>query len=130
MQMTNGEIVANFRQSKNKREQLKILAELNTCSQEDIKKILIDGGIDPKKIPITRSEKKKDSGKSEYVAPMVEIDEETDVKKPSDIILEALQLMKKDIESRIKDAEDRFAHYIKDQSSRLKKIDEIIGGIE
>ena len=46
MQMTNSEIIANYRQSKNKAEQVKILAELNACPVERIIGILTAGGID------------------------------------------------------------------------------------
>lgn len=46
MQMTIGEIVRNYKQAKDKRAQIKILAELNTCDVEDIKQILRDNGMD------------------------------------------------------------------------------------
>lgn len=36
MQMTESEIVRNYREAKNKREQITILADLNRCEKEDI----------------------------------------------------------------------------------------------
>ena len=47
MQMTKGEITANYRQAKNKMEQMKILAELNTTDVQTIYDIIVEGGINP-----------------------------------------------------------------------------------
>ena len=44
MPMTKGDIVTEYRQAKNKREQIKILADLNVTSQEEIIKILREAG--------------------------------------------------------------------------------------
>ena len=44
-QMTPGEIVQMYKEAKEKRSQIKILAELNLCSQEEIKTILRENGI-------------------------------------------------------------------------------------
>ena len=44
MQMTDGEILTSYRQSKHKADQIKILAELNCCEREDIIAILRAGG--------------------------------------------------------------------------------------
>lgn len=40
MQMTDGEIRRNYKEAKNKQRQIKILAELNGCSQDEIRKVL------------------------------------------------------------------------------------------
>ena len=45
MEMTNGEIVASYRQAKHKSQQIGILSELNRCSNKHIIEILLDGGI-------------------------------------------------------------------------------------
>lgn len=45
MQMSKAEIAGSFRRSDKKREQINILAELNDCDQEQIKKILIEEGM-------------------------------------------------------------------------------------
>ena len=49
MEMTNGEIVASYRQAKHKSQQIGILAELNAVSREAIEKILEESGDIPKK---------------------------------------------------------------------------------
>ena len=51
MQMTQQEIVTSFREAKDKREQIKILSQLNVCSEEEIRSILIKGGIDGRALP-------------------------------------------------------------------------------
>lgn len=127
MQMTNNEILANFRQAKDKKEQLKILADLNCCTQEEIRQKLLEAGCDEKEIPTKAKPKPKET----YVPPKVEVKktEGRNLSKSGDIILEALQLMRNDIVSRMARAEEEFAAYIKDQMQRLERIDEIVGGI-
>lgn len=127
MQMTNNEILADFRQAKDKKAQLKILADLNCCTQDEIRKRLLEAGCDEKEIP----SKAKTKSKEAYVPPKVEVKktEGRNPEKPSDIIMEALQLMRNDIVSRMAKAEEEFAAYIKDQMQRLERIDEIVGGI-
>ena len=44
MQMTNEEICREYRQAKNRQNQIRILADENLCSVDEIRKILIDGG--------------------------------------------------------------------------------------
>ena len=44
MQMTNEEIIKEYREAKNKKQQIKILADLNTCDANVIKEILIEAG--------------------------------------------------------------------------------------
>lgn len=46
MMMTDGEIVKNFREAKNKSAQIGILAELNATSEDIIKTILKSKGVD------------------------------------------------------------------------------------
>lgn len=46
MNMTNNEIVRNYQQAKNKRQQIEILADLNETDKDTIKGILKAGGID------------------------------------------------------------------------------------
>ena len=55
--MTDEEIVRNYREAKNKREQVKILADLNCMSREEIIQILKDGGIKQQELPRNRGEK-------------------------------------------------------------------------
>ena len=42
MDMSNDEIVVRYRQAKEKGKQIKILADLNACSIEDILKVLVE----------------------------------------------------------------------------------------
>lgn len=46
MQMTNEEIVRSYKEAKHKKEQVGILAELNTCTRDQIIDILRAGGIE------------------------------------------------------------------------------------
>lgn len=46
MMMTDGEIVKSFREAKNKRQQISILAELNATSEDIIRTTLKSKGID------------------------------------------------------------------------------------
>ena len=77
MQMTNGEIVASYRQAKNKKEQVKILAELNACKIEEITKILVEGGVAPNQLPRNRENKAPEKNKPTYTAPVVEVTADT-----------------------------------------------------
>ena len=46
MQMTNDEIVRRYEKAENRRKMIRILAELNACPKEDIRKILREAGCD------------------------------------------------------------------------------------
>ena len=48
MQMTNEEIVRSYKEAKHKKEQVGILAELNTCTRDQIIDILRAGGVSGK----------------------------------------------------------------------------------
>lgn len=52
--MTNGEIVKSYLAAKDKKKQIGILAELNLCSTEQIKEILIECGVDSRQMPRNR----------------------------------------------------------------------------
>lgn len=58
MQMSENEIVRNYRESKNKREQVTILADLNRCDKEEIIAILLKNGVDQRELPRKRKSKK------------------------------------------------------------------------
>lgn len=51
MEMTANEIVRSYKEAKDKKKQVGILAQLNLCTPEDIKKILIEGGVDWRELP-------------------------------------------------------------------------------
>ena len=59
--MTPGEIVASYRQAANKNNQLRVLADLNVCSKDDIIEVLAAQGVEVKK-KAGRSRKKAPDG--------------------------------------------------------------------
>ena len=54
MQMTKDEILTSFKQAKNPTEQVRILADLNATDVPTIKRILLEGGVDIRKLPRER----------------------------------------------------------------------------
>lgn len=52
--MTPGEIVTSYRQAANKKEQIKILSQLNACPPEEIKQVLVENGVDILDLPVMR----------------------------------------------------------------------------
>lgn len=48
------EIIKAYKESKNKSQQVKILADLHVCTQKDIKEVLTEAGIDIEKRPYVR----------------------------------------------------------------------------
>jgi len=67
MEMTNEEICRNYKQAKHRQNQIKILADLNQVSVDEIRQILIDGGA------------LKPKPKKEAPTPMPETISDTDV---------------------------------------------------
>lgn len=93
MQMTESEIKVSYQQAKSKKEQLKILAELNACTVEEIIKILVKNGISPQSFSFwARLQKKKkvSCGKTE---------KRTATQEESDGIDTALQAIRDYIDS-------------------------------
>jgi len=71
--MTNNEICRNYRAAKNKPEQIKILADMNCTSVDEIKKILIAGGEAVEQLPKTnRGKKKEEKAGNDEIKPEVE----------------------------------------------------------
>lgn len=56
MQMTAGEIKRSYEEAKNKGRQVRILAELNNCSQDEIRTVL--SGEDKRKQPAIKADQK------------------------------------------------------------------------
>lgn len=50
-ELTVGEMIARFRQAKDRRAQLQALAELNVCKVDDIKEMLLANGVKPQEFP-------------------------------------------------------------------------------
>ena len=67
MQMTESGIVRNYREAKNKREQITILADLNRCEKEEIVEILLKNGVDQKELPRKRKPRKKPEESSKHL---------------------------------------------------------------
>ena len=78
MEMSNEEIVRRYRQAKNKRSQVNILAQLNCCSKDEIIEVLKQEGITDKQLP--RAER-SDKGKKKSGEPAVEA-KETEITAP------------------------------------------------
>ena len=57
--MTEEEIVRNFKQAKNKREQIKILADLNCTSRGEIEETLKKNGVSKEELPAKPGRKAK-----------------------------------------------------------------------
>ena len=82
MDMTNEEIVIAYRDSKNKKEQINILAERNLCDPAEIVDILVDGGYDRRCFNSLKLGKSK--GKSEkFESKVQEMIKESKQKKES-----------------------------------------------
>lgn len=64
MQMSEFEIVFDFKAAKKKREQISILADLNQCSRDKIREILLRNGISEEELP-------KKPGKSRKTEPEI-----------------------------------------------------------
>ena len=78
MEMSNEEIVRRYRQAKNKRSQVNILAQLNCCSKNEIIEVLKQEGITDKQLP--RAER-SDKGKKKSGEPAAEA-KETEITAP------------------------------------------------
>ena len=99
MQMTEGEILRSYREAKNPKEQIKVLAELNAVPEYRIVDILKKQGVDGRVLPHPRRPKKQE-------APIVSAAEHVEV------IMTALQYYKQsvmdEIEAEVNKAEAKF----------------------
>lgn len=57
MVMTNEEIVRDFNQAANRMKQISILAELNSCTKQDIVTVLVDAGCEVPKVFLPKPKK-------------------------------------------------------------------------
>lgn len=76
MQMRDAEIVSKYKRSTNKKEQISILAQLNGCDEETIKKILIDGGISPTEVEPAKKLRRKNTKTQEKTTEKETVQEE------------------------------------------------------
>ena len=72
MQMTDLEIVAKYKSAKDRKKQIDILAQLNVCYKETIRKILIENGIPESELPGKRGPKPKQQVVSDTKEPSVD----------------------------------------------------------
>ena len=95
MTMTNEEICRDYRTAKSKLKQIQLLAELNQCDKETIKRIHVDGG---EKLPGTmaapgqKREWKTAPKREPEKAPMSRADFQTDLRS------QAIELIRKAID--------------------------------
>ena len=69
MQMTNEEIIKSYKEAKDKKKQIKILADLNTCDANIIKEILIEAAPRVYKRAAKKPEEKKTAKTAEQELP-------------------------------------------------------------
>jgi len=69
MVMTKNEILRDWEGAKNKKEQIQILADLNCTSQEDIKDILLEMGVDYRRLPREREKKNEKAAEAPKAQP-------------------------------------------------------------
>ena len=122
MDMSNDEIVVRYRQAKEKGKQIKILADLNACSIEDILKVLVElGGYElariSRAIGAARIASKKKYKKPEIIP---------EPPKPEPAPEPAKELEKEKIPPVVKRALDSGFHYLADEiDARLNRIEEL-----
>lgn len=58
MEMTKSEILRDWEGAKDKKEQIQILADLNCCTPEEIKDVLIEMGVDHRRLPREKKREK------------------------------------------------------------------------
>ena len=54
LEMTPEEIVRSYREAIDKKHQIEVLSDLNVCSKEVIRKVLIENGVKPQELPRQR----------------------------------------------------------------------------
>ena len=90
LEMTVEEIVRSYREAKDKAAQLEILADLNVCSKEEIRRVLLEGGVKQQELP------RKRTRKGEAIAEVTveaSVDEGLEEARRRDIIEEALKVL-------------------------------------
>lgn len=88
LEMTVEEIVRSYREAKDKEAQLEILADLNVCSKEEIRRVLVEGGVLQQELP--RKRRRKGEAIAE-VTVEASVDEGLEEARRRDIIEEALK---------------------------------------
>ena len=117
MTMSDADIVKEYREAKDKKAQIGILADLNTCSRDEIKEILIKGGVSPKELP--RNRKKKDSPE-QPCSPSISPEHR------SDVIRSALRCYREHTISEMHKAEEEYQSKVAACVQTLDDINQIL----
>lgn len=128
MQMNNADIVKSYREAKDKKKQVSILAELNACEKEKIISILKEGGISDRELPRNRKKTESD-GKSEkpMAIQKAQPTEKAEPKKEESpaAVTEELPEIVKEVICRQMEQEQEAIDY---HSGRLKELNEFLRG--
>lgn len=135
MEMTTDEIVRSFREAKDRRKQVTILAELNDCSVEEIRSTLVAGGINWRELPrapragkAPNVETTEDPNGSRKSPPQAEIAPEDGVcvNVDEEVILSALEAYKRQLEQEADTLKEEYEEKQAFISSRMQKVETIL----
>lgn len=126
MQMNNAEIVKSYREAKDKKKQVSILAELNACEKEKIISILKDGGISDRELPRNRKKTESEEGDAEtlilkevFLKPLIPNKQEPEAKSRI-----CMPEVVREVICRQMEKEQEAIDY---HSHRLKELNEFLG---
>ena len=119
-EMSCGEIARSYRAAEDKKAQLKVLAELNLCSQQEIRDILIAEGVKPQELPRQR---KKNKAPAEIVREV----KKHEASKKDDLIREALAMMREKVVAQIETFRTEYETIMAEYEGKLSQIDAILG---
>lgn len=120
MEMSQGDIVRSYREAVDKKAQVKILADLNVCSQREIIEILIANGVKAQELPHQR---KKNKAPAEIVREV----KKYEASKKDDLIREALTMMRANVMREIENFRVEYETIMMELEGKLSQIDAILG---
>lgn len=120
MEMSQGDIVRSYREAADKKAQVKILADLNVCSQREIIEILIANGVKAQELPRQR---KKNKAPAEIVREV----KKYEASKKDDLIREALTMMRASITREIDNFRVEYETIMAELEGKLSQLDAILG---
>lgn len=118
MEMTESEIVRSYKEAKNKKAQVGILADLNACGVEGIKAVLVRNGVDWRELPRgkrTQSPPQQETGKAENTHA-----------QHSKIIREALKAYRTQTENAMRDAVRAHEEAMAKFKNDIEEIDRLL----
>lgn len=116
MDMTAAEILKNYREAKDKKRQVRILADMNVCSVDEIKAILIAGGIDKRELPRTRQKTATETSEPKFNATARQLS----------VISTALQLYREQIVQESNAAQSAHEEHMTKLGDEMAEIDRIL----